>query len=127
MKLDVKELIGKILNTPVVVKTGTSGIWTYRKWSDGTAECWGTWSGNLTNYATVTTSMYAYCASVNFPSGLFTSAPVPTYSAFCNGGFALTGTQTNSLTKTASSYYLVSSASGTFPCKFHIYAIGKWK
>ena len=41
MKADVKELIGKILNTPVVVETGTSGIWTYRKWSDGTTEAWG--------------------------------------------------------------------------------------
>ena len=48
MKIDVKELIGKMLNTPVVVETGTSGIWTYRKWSDGTAEAWG--------YATGTTN-----------------------------------------------------------------------
>lgn len=25
-----------------VVKNGTSGIWTYRKWKSGIAECWGT-------------------------------------------------------------------------------------
>lgn len=24
-----------------ISETGTSGVWTYRKWSDGTAECWG--------------------------------------------------------------------------------------
>lgn len=27
--------------SPTVINTGTSGIWTYRKWSDGTYECWG--------------------------------------------------------------------------------------
>lgn len=26
---------------PYIVESGTSGIWTYRKWSDGMAECWG--------------------------------------------------------------------------------------
>lgn len=26
-----------------VVETGTSGIWTYRKWNSGIAECWGTY------------------------------------------------------------------------------------
>lgn len=25
-----------------LLSTGTSGIWTWRKWADGTAECWGT-------------------------------------------------------------------------------------
>ena len=28
-----------------IVESGTDGIWSYRKWSDGTAECWGTISG----------------------------------------------------------------------------------
>lgn len=26
---------------PVIIEAGTSGIWTYRKYSDGTAECFG--------------------------------------------------------------------------------------
>lgn len=25
-----------------IVQRGTSGIWTYRKWNSGDAECWGT-------------------------------------------------------------------------------------
>lgn len=28
-------------NVDFVVETGTSGIWTYRKWNSGIAECWG--------------------------------------------------------------------------------------
>ena len=27
---------------PHIIESGVSGIWSYRKWSDGTAECWGT-------------------------------------------------------------------------------------
>lgn len=27
-----------------IVETGTSGIWTYRKWNSGIAECWGYWT-----------------------------------------------------------------------------------
>ena len=26
-----------------IIETGTSGIWTYRKWHSGIAECWGTY------------------------------------------------------------------------------------
>ena len=44
MKLDLKELIAKLTSTPIVVEEGTSGIWKYRKWSNGTAECWGYYS-----------------------------------------------------------------------------------
>ena len=40
MKLDVKELIKKLTNTPMVVAEGTSGNWFYRKWSDGKIEAW---------------------------------------------------------------------------------------
>lgn len=29
-----------------IVEQGTSGIWTYRKWNSGIAECWAYWSGN---------------------------------------------------------------------------------
>lgn len=37
----------KLLGQPVadfIVEQGTSGIWTYRKWNSGIAECWGTTS-----------------------------------------------------------------------------------
>ena len=45
MKADIKALIAKITNTPLVIEKGSSTMenihWEYRKWSDGTAECWG--------------------------------------------------------------------------------------
>ena len=33
--------IDRIEDTIHIVESGTSGMWTYRVWSDGTAECWG--------------------------------------------------------------------------------------
>ena len=56
---------------PYLVESGTSGIWNYRKWSDGTAECWGTSTASV---AIQTAQQYTYvsdCATVDFPSGLF--------------------------------------------------------
>lgn len=43
-KDDLKAILDKILpidQVDYVVEQGTSGIWTYRKWSSGFAECWG--------------------------------------------------------------------------------------
>ena len=72
--LDVKKLLSKILNSPFIVEEGTSGIWTYRKWSDGVAECWGSYTATISHNGTVFGG-YAYYVVVNFPSGLFSALP----------------------------------------------------
>lgn len=58
------------VKTPIIVDEGTSGIWTYRKWSNGKAECFGkipisalavnTALGNWYRSAVVDGSNYAY-------------------------------------------------------------------
>lgn len=58
----------------VVVEQGTSGIWTYRKWSDGVSECWGLTSASYpmtSGYG----SAYYTTGGITFPSGLFISEP----------------------------------------------------
>ena len=109
-----------------VVEQGASGIWTYRKWNSGIAECWGIWSGNLTNYASVFGG-YGYYTAVTFPSNLFSATPIVTYSADGTNSFALTGTVTSSTTKTGTNVYAVCNSSGTRAFKFYITVIGKWK
>lgn len=59
----------------VVVEQGTSGIWTYRKWNSGIAECWGThsWAATQWNaWGNVYESNQSY---VNYPTNLFISTP----------------------------------------------------
>ncbi len=49
-KVDVKTLPAQIIKSldligfDFVIEVGTSGIWTYRKWNSGKAECWGTYT-----------------------------------------------------------------------------------
>ena len=38
--LNMNKLLNKE-NNDYIVEQGTSGIWTYRKWASGIAECWG--------------------------------------------------------------------------------------
>ena len=109
-----------------VVEQGTSGIWRYRKWNSGIAECWGVWSGTLTNY-TSTMGGNAYYTTISFPTGLFNAAPVPQYTSSIGGNFALTGTLTASLTKDSCNYYALSNSTGSKASSFYIYAIGTWR
>lgn len=55
-----------------IVEQGTSGIWTYRKWNSGIAECWG-----KTSVASTTYSANGGYKNVteSLPSGLFNAIP----------------------------------------------------
>ena len=59
----------------VIEEEGTSGIWTYRKWSNGVAECW----GEVTVRASITDaigSMYMKVTDYfSWPDALFSGAP----------------------------------------------------
>ena len=57
-----------------VVEQGTSGIWTYRKWSSGVAECWGSYT--TTGGSSTEGSLYWKGTSTAYPSGLFIATPI---------------------------------------------------
>lgn len=58
-----------------VLEQGTSGIWTYRKWASGVAECW----GEVTVRASITDAIGAMYMKVtdyfSWPDALFSAAP----------------------------------------------------
>ena len=65
------------ITSDFVVETGTSGIWTYRKWYSGLAECWGKKTGTVTNLAKAWGNLYVgetYIDRVQYPF-TFTAAP----------------------------------------------------
>ena len=93
-----------------IIEEGTEGIWTWRKWSDGVAECWGEQT-----FTTITTPTqwgalyYNTLASVlTFPNGLFTAAPeIFTYIKGQGGNFWVT--HSNDVTSTnVGTIYVVS-------------------
>ena len=112
---------------PSIVEQGTSSIWTYRKWSDGTAECWG-----RQNYGSMELTWqygglyYRDAAEISYP---FTFAEVPqvqvtrTYPS--TGGLIIPIPAGQSAS--AISFYIASSTSSTYTVSVAIYAFGKWK
>ena len=72
-----------------IVEQGTSGIWTYRKWNSGIAECWGTYTDNRssTQFTSTGNIFYRTVTNLGFPTSLFNSAPtVNLTSNFANAG-----------------------------------------
>lgn len=115
-----------------IVEEGTSGIWTYRKWASGIAECWGTasYSGSWTAWG----SLYALSFNnINYPF-TFYEVPIVQYtpnikdtgSNSCWAGTynGLSNVEKKSICRPA----LIRPTSGdtsTYYC--HILAKGLWK
>lgn len=131
--LDVKALINKLLEAvkvDFVVEEGTSGIWTYRKWNSGIAECWGTKTENkaLTAWGSwyyVRIDGYAY------PTDLFTTVVWVDASIYWKGGDLVSAgaNRPAGFQATAPNALGVrpTSISGTHTAVAFWHAIGKWK
>lgn len=111
-----------------VLEQGVSGIWTYRKWASGVAECWAkitqtvtpgdAWAGtlNLTPYViTVTTPIE------------FTGIDCVNASAYVGNGHTITSsvsaTPPNKISIPALSLYLT----GQQECRVYMHVMGRWK
>ncbi|MBR2706246.1 MAG: hypothetical protein IKE74_03275 [Mogibacterium sp.] len=130
MKVMLKELLAHILKRPIVVESGTSGIWTYRKWSDGTAECWGRWNGNITQYFSFSAggmTWYVYYTTINYPFTFVGRAPVRNYTARAGSAFSWTASNLSNTTYSSNYYILAIGSQPTENFDLDIYAIGRWK
>lgn len=110
-----------------VVDTGTSDIWTYRKWNSGIAECW---ASDITSSSAGSAEGNVYWSrsnTYNFPSGLFISAPTVNISVGCGSSY-LTWASINSLTKDLVAWYYVHDTNNAKNAIFNnIEAKGRWK
>ena len=115
----------EVMLTDFVCEQGTDGIWTYRKWDSGVAECWGNYSvNNVTAGATFSPlAVRTFSGYITLPSGLFISAP----QAFASGqwGSAYSIVSVNSTTATSITLSLMSVSAGNLTAK--LYAVGNWK
>ena len=114
--------------TDFVVEQGTDGIWTYRKWNSGIAECWGRYSVTLTKYTTVG-SFAGYYTTVSFPTDLFVAGSIPThtYTATIGTGFAMPASGMNVSNTSMYVYALATASANNQSCVFDIIAKGRWK
>lgn len=112
-----------------VVQAGASGIWTYRKWASGIAECWGTVAPAAHSITTAWGSLFIKdnaIARTSYPFS-FTDVPVVSMTLYNTSGncWYYTGTQgTNALTP---AFGLARGTSGSVTTGAQITAIGRWK
>ena len=115
-----------------VIQQGTSGVWTYRRWKSGIAECWcrKTVSTALNNaWGSLYTSGSLTTLNVSFP---FTFAEVPTVtvSLSCTGVGAfimVPGSSPGTSTKSTGVYEIAraNALSTSYSFVVNFYAIGK--
>ena len=108
-----------------VTEQGVTGVWTWRKWHSGAAECWMRDTRELTHYTTVG-NLYGYVSDpYDYPVS-FTEVPTVVASARVGNGFALCSgdfrQQTDHFT-----FYILSTASGTQTCTLSCCVRGRWK
>lgn len=125
--LSVKKLYYKILECPIVTEQGTSGDWTYRKWSDGTAECWRKITSTAFAPSGAVGGFYGReLSGYGFPSGLFVSAPVVTVN--CDSwGSGYHWAAAVGITSTTFKIQLLRNDNAASTLEAGVYAIGKWK
>lgn len=113
-----------------IVSQGTSGIWTFRKWASGVAECWG---GKNCGDIAITSAWGALFEGskmdgIAYPSGLFVSQPVFFPSAqttrYAIGGIEIDG---GDKTTTPNLYLLRATAQTVQGVYLSLYAKGRWK
>lgn len=113
-----------------VVEQGTDGIWTYRKWYSGVAECWGiseTVEANITNGWGNLYSLDDAIPAYSYPFQ-FVEEPIVTMTPYRGTGanfLVFTGyPSTSSESPTVS---LVRPTASTVYAKVHYYVKGKWQ
>lgn len=117
-----------------VLEQGTSGIWTYRKWSSGIAECWGEGAFTITGWNTwgvLYESANTYQAT--YPTDLFIATPLVNISVSrtdVNNNIGTCGLEVfsgASKTQTPVCYALRPGTGATGTIYLSIFARGRWR
>ena len=110
-----------------VIEQGTDGIWTYRKWSSGLAECWGSKDATPTTLTTFGSVYYFDSPEIVLPTNLFTAGlhDVQVTAHAKNGG--LYWPCPYALSTARFTARVISADSTVRTCALWFSAKGKWK
>ena len=106
----------------------TSGVWSYRKWNSGFAECWGYHTVSGLNISTAWGCWYA-SPTITLPSFPFTLVGAPDLHVSWESAFSaiIDGVGKRESTKAGQVYLYRPVAQTNINGRFSIYAYGKWK
>ena len=109
-----------------VTETGTDGIWTYRKWSDGTAECWGKHTATNVTISISARGSYYYTMEIPIPENLFVYGPQINANANLSAGFCYVGIS-NAYTSKIAIILVTQEIMPSVTCVTHLALNGRWK
>jgi len=109
-----------------VIEQGSSGIWSYRKWWSGIAECWSYYQPTKTGRSTTMLGLSGYVYETGSISLPFTFATAPTVTFSGNVGAQNTVIAYSRCTASDCAVEMV-SASGTRTMNISIYVIGRYR
>ena len=112
------------LGADYIVEQGKSGVWTYRKWASGVAECWGQPAKSVASSGTFL-GANAYSTHFALPSGLFVSVDSANANPIVGPHYAIPACINP--TPTSVGVYALSNASGIRDFSANIFVRGRWK
>ena len=123
--------VSNLKNNISIIEQGTETVgtitWTYRKWSDGTVECW---TATSAKSKTISTSygagFYGARDAYSFPSGLFISISEVQASLRDTNAIG-TWFSLQAVSTTEMGGYIFSLTANTITVQLYIHAIGRWK
>ena len=108
-----------------VIEEGTSDIWNYRKWSDGTAECWGKWSETGIAIMTASRGVYFSDSMTKTLPFIFKGSDAINV-GHVSGGMWLGNTWVSSDSNTLNYSISRATSATSESCDIRIFIIGKW-
>ena len=126
--VDSLQVGGGNVAVDLVVEEGISGIWTYRKWSSGIAECWGMRAVSL-NINQGFGALYYTTFNQDLPSGLFTAIDSvnATRGGLNGSGNGLCWISFHSVSTSQLGAYVIDSVSASQTWTFSFSVKGRWK
>lgn len=122
---DAKDAIICRLEKDYIVEQGIDGIWTYRKWKSGIAECWACQSAEISIDKPWASLFYGSVQGAKFPNSLFVTEP-QVYASVLNSSLWLTISDVSQ--ESVGILYLTSAASyENINYTLNYKAIGRWK
>ncbi len=119
----------EFLTADHVVEQGTDGIWMYRKWESGLAECWGVLNTRVTpSHSWGDTHYYGKLEGVLFPASFFVGVPAVLVSVSDeNGNFFVTNRSTTATEVGELFAVTVVAVENETAVRLSLEAKGRWK
>lgn len=127
------QISGLLEPSDYVVANGVNGIWTYRKWNSGVAECWGNHTDSNINISTAWGNIFdsnKIYGTIYYPANLFTNTPMCMFSVQTTNEYNILSLEVGrggTKLYTPCWWYTRATAQSGCEATVAIHAIGRWK